>query len=184
MKDNIDKLKALNDIDDKFIEEADDSKESTGKPENIVPISGKAEKKVFNIKKWSAVAAAVVILAVSVTALTLGLRAGKGNKDNKADEITNSEKAYDSEAASSTADSSRDRSSSTESSKAEATHKSAESADAADDGDDGAKYAFDEVISKTEKSDAAEPGYEPSPEDISRPDDISDEPIDLSEIPF
>ena len=85
MKNNIDKLKALNDIDDKFIEEADDLKESTGKPENIVPISGKAEKKVFNIKKWSAVAAAVVILAVSVTALTLGLRAGKGNKDNKAD---------------------------------------------------------------------------------------------------
>jgi len=86
MKDNIDKLKMLNDIDDKFIEEASET-DKTAETKSTEVSEAKAAKKVVNFKKWGSIAAAVVILAVSVTALTFGLKAGKGSKDKKSDSL-------------------------------------------------------------------------------------------------
>ncbi|MBR0131954.1 MAG: VWA domain-containing protein [Lachnospiraceae bacterium] len=80
MKNNIDKLKMLNDIDDKYIEEAADKEESKENPQKSATVVSIQKKKPFNYKMWGSIAAAVVILAVSVTVLTFGIRAGKDNK--------------------------------------------------------------------------------------------------------
>ena len=114
MKNNIDKLKMLNDIDDKYIEEAAEKEENPQKTTTVVSIQ---KKKPFNYKMWGSIAAAVVILAVSVTVLTFGIRAGKDNKQKNdsvleiSDTVESSaiinHKAEDRADAASTADESR-----------------------------------------------------------------------------
>ena len=167
MKNNIDKLKMLNDIDDKYIEEAAEKEENPQKTATVVSIQ---KKKPFNYKMWGSIAAAVVILAVSVTVLTFGIRAGKDNKQKNDSVLEISDTVESSTIINHKAEDRADAASAADESRSSEREPSAESRTSEDE-----SYASPEekIGSDTEyySTDDVEKGLDPSADGVPDPSD-------------
>ena len=92
-KDKIDLIRAVGDIDDKYVEEADiDSTSAQAeKPANTVNISDVRKKKRASIIKWTSIAASVLLVAgISVAVISNGSFKGKDKNEAVSDLVVDS----------------------------------------------------------------------------------------------